>query len=99
MALTFLFDFFSRDLRARLELAVDHLLDVCCQVECKTDTDCTSVASSSGDGCSGDQLDFLMASPQVTSIVRKELAIAIRDLMHHGLIQVKKTFSKSISCL
>ena len=26
---------------------------------------------------------------QVTAIVRKELAVAIRDLMHHGLNQVR----------
>ena len=29
-----------------------------------------------------------LTSAQVTAIVRKELAVAIRDLMHHGLNQV-----------
>jgi len=27
-----------------------------------------------------------MSSPKVASIVRRELAVAIRDLMHHGLL-------------
>ena len=31
---------------------------------------------------------FSLTSAQVTAIVRKELAVAIRDLMHHGLNQV-----------
>ena len=33
--------------------------------------------------------EFLVRSPEVTAIVRKELAVAIRDLMHHGLGQVR----------
>ena len=31
---------------------------------------------------------FSLTYAQVTAIVRKELAVAIRDLMHHGLNQV-----------
>jgi hypothetical protein len=37
---------------------------------------------------SDSQPEFLMSSPKVASIVRKELAIAIRDLMQHGLVTV-----------
>ena len=32
------------------------------------------------------QQEYLISSPEVASLVRKELAVAIRDLMHHGLI-------------
>jgi len=49
-----------------------------------TDTDCTSVMSESDS-----QPEFFMSSPKVASIVRKELAVAIRDLMQHGLIAVR----------
>ncbi len=77
------FYFAYRDLRARLEMAVDHVIESCSEVECLTDTDCTSVMSESDS-----QPEFLMSSPKVASIVRKELAIAIRDLMQHGLVTV-----------
>ena len=42
--------------------------------------------------------EFLVRSPEVTAIVRKELAVAIRDLMHHGLGQVTPlpTLSSSV---
>lgn len=76
--------FLLRDLRARLELAVDHMLDACSTVECLTDTDCSTSMASEAET----QPEYLMASPQVTSIARKELAPAIRDLIQHGLIQV-----------
>ena len=38
--------------------------------------------------------EYLMSSPVVTAVARRELAIAIRDLMQHGLVQVisKKCF-------
>ncbi len=38
--------------------------------------------------------EYLMSSPVVTAVARRELAIAIRDLMQHGLVQVnsKKYF-------
>ena len=73
------------DLRARLEMAVDHVTEACSEVECLTDTDCTSVMSESDS-----QPEYLMSSPRVASIVRKELAIAIRDLMQHGLVTVSE---------
>ncbi|XP_059091425.1 RUN domain-containing protein 1-like isoform X2 [Tigriopus californicus] len=77
------------DLRARLELAVDHMLDACSTVECLTDTDCSTSMASEAEA----QPEYLMASPQVTSIARKELAPAIRDLIQHGLIQTSSSSS------
>merc|ERR1719210_2845509 len=80
------------DLRARLELAVDHILEACSRVECLTDTDCTttasntSLAASEESSSSHSQPEFLMNSPLVTTIVRRELAVAVRDLMQHGMI-------------
>merc|ERR1719270_2690625 len=35
------------DLRARLEMAVDHILEACSRIECLTDTDCTTTSNSS----------------------------------------------------
>ena len=97
-----------RDLRARLELAVDHILEACSRIECLTDTDCTttsnsSVASEASDTSFGaalpgsasevsadtfSQPEFLMKSPLVITIVRRELAVAIRDLIQHGMVTV-----------
>ena len=73
--------FTRRDLRARLELAVDHMLDACSQVECVSTTTGAST---------DDEPEFLMKSPRVTTIARKQLATAVRDLMQHGLIQASK---------
>ena len=73
------FLFSRRDLRARLELAVDHMLDACSQVEC--------VSTTTGLSSTDDEPEFLMKSPRVTTIARKQLATAVRDLMQHGLIQ------------
>ena len=91
-----------RDLRARLEMAVDHILEACSRIECLTDTDCTTTsnsssiasdemaaaASSSAEASHFTQPEFLMTSPLVTTIVRRELAVAIRDLMQHGMLTV-----------
>ena len=38
------------DLRAKLEVAVDHILEACSRVECLTDTDCTSRTGSATQG-------------------------------------------------
>ena len=73
----------SRDLRAKLELSVDHILETCSHVENLTDTDCTSVDSS-------EIPDTVLSSPLITTIVRRELSIAIRDLIQHGMIERTK---------
>lgn len=86
--------YFPRDLRARLELAVDHILEACSRIECLTDTDCTTTSNGSASDESSQlseahsQPEFLMTSPLVTTIVRRELAVAIRDLMQHGMLTV-----------
>ena len=95
-----------RDLRARLEMAVDHILEACSRIECLTDTDCTTTsnsssiasdemaaaASSTAEASHFTQPEFLMTSPLVTTIVRRELAVAIRDLMQHGMLTVIITY-------
>jgi len=71
------------DLRARLEYSLDRLLDVCCTTDARTLED----PLVEGKDEIPTDTEFLMRSPEVTAIVRKELAVAIRDLMHHGLGQ------------
>jgi len=46
--------FQNRDLRARLEMAVDHIMAACSEVECITDTDCTTIVTES-DGQPGNK--------------------------------------------
>ena len=55
------------------------MLDACSQVEC--------VSTTTGVSSTDDEPEFLMKSPRVTAIARKQLSTAIRDLMQHGLIQ------------
>jgi len=71
------------DLRAKLEYTLDKLLDVCCTTEARTLDD----PLAEGKDDIPTDTEFLVRSPTVTAIVRKELAMAIRDLMHHGLGQ------------
>jgi len=69
------------DLRAKLEYSVEKLLDASCKTEARTEE-----SKAEGDEELHDT-EFLARSHQVTAIVRKELAVAVRDLMHHGLNQ------------
>jgi len=71
------------DLRAKLVYALEKLLDVCCTTDARTLDD----PLAEGKDDIPTDTEFLVRSPQVTAIVRKELAVAIRDLMHHGLGQ------------
>eukprot|EP00092_Neocalanus_flemingeri_P067438 GFUD01082319.1.p1 GENE.GFUD01082319.1~~GFUD01082319.1.p1 ORF type:complete len:634 (-),score=187.67 GFUD01082319.1:90-1991(-) len=71
------------DLRAKLEFALEKLLDVCCTTDARTLDD----PLAGGKDEIPTDTEFLVRSPEVTAIVRKELAVAIRDLMHHGLGQ------------
>jgi len=107
------------DLRARLEMAVDHILEACSRIECLTDTDCTTTNSNSSSIASDEMAasssaaaseavpnqyttpEFLMTSPLVTTIVRRELAVAIRDLMQHGMIPVggRGSFIPFMGCM
>ena len=76
-----------RDLRAKLELSLEKLLDACCNTEAKKMPGLESGQEEEED------TEWLVRSPGVTSIVRKELAPAIRDLVHHGLGQGSSTLS------
>ena len=89
-------NFFFSDLRARLEVAVDHMLDACSQAEYLSESETSSsavaavAAAANSSGLGESAPEFLMSAPQITAIARKELAPAIRDLIQHGLIQVNK---------
>ena len=68
-------------MRAKLELSLEKLLDAI------VNTDAKENAADDGDDDDNDGTEFLVRSPQVTSIVRRDLCVAIRDLIHHGLGQ------------
>ena len=70
-----------RDLRARLELCLDRLVELCSNVDCR------QVEEKVGE--EEIPTEFLVRSPRVTAMVRKELAVCIRDLIHHGLGQTR----------
>ena len=65
------------------------MLDACSQVEC--------VSTTTGVSSTDDEPEFLMKSPRVTTIARKQLATAVRDLMQHGLIQASTCCLKALS--
>ena len=65
------------DLRARLELAIDKILDIHHEKH-SNDSDYTSD--------SDDSPTKLLSNERMTSAVRKELCSALRDLLQHGLI-------------
>jgi len=77
--------FFRRDLRARLELAVDHMLEACSKAECVTSATTEEETDKEEEANDGVELEYLMCSPAVTHVARRELAPALRDLMQHGL--------------
>ena len=74
----------NRDLRARLELCLNRLVEVCSNVDCRL----VEEKAGTEDEIPTDT-EFLVRSPQVTAMVRKELAVCIRDLIHHGLGQTR----------
>ena len=71
-----------RDLRAKLELSLDRLLEVCSNVDSRLVEDEVKT-----EGETPPDTEFLVRSPMVTAMVRKDLAVSIRDLIHHGLGQ------------
>ena len=79
---------FCSDLRAKLELALENLLDACCNTEARK-----MPGMESGEEEEETDTEWLVRSPGVTTIVRKELAPAIRDLVHHGLGQASSSLS------
>jgi hypothetical protein len=62
------------------------VIEACCQVECLTGMDC-----SPDPAC---EPECYMSSPKVAAIVRKELAMAIKDLMQHGLVSVRHSCTR-----
>ncbi|GFR75274.1 RUN domain-containing protein 1, partial [Elysia marginata] len=76
------------DLRAKLELAINKCIEVAEQQkqEAKEDTDTEDYSSDS------DEL-IHQSSPALVAAVRRDLAMAIRDLMQHGLMEVGQSSS------
>lgn len=68
-----------RDLRANLELAVEHVIELASNPENTLDNDYTSDSEGA---------PVVLCNVKLTSAVRKRLAISIRDLMQHGLMPV-----------
>lgn len=69
------------DLRARLEVAIDKVLALAKQQEEAQDRD------TSDDFNSDSEEAQEMSSPLLTQAVRRDLAMAIRDLVQHGLVE------------
>lgn len=75
------------DLRARLEVAVDKVMALAKQQEENHDKD------TSDDYNSDSEEAQEMSSPLLTQAVRRDLAMAIRDLIQHGLVELGQSRS------
>ena len=64
-----------QDLLAQLDRSIDHLVEICGELEGTSSTSDKSAKSK-----------FVVSSTKAASIVRKEVAVALRDLMQHGLL-------------
>lgn len=77
-----------RDLRTRLDIAVEHVLDTIAEAqrhsEAEGEDDDYQVVDNENDYAS-DSDTASHVNAKLTSAVRKHLAASIRDLMHHGL--------------
>ncbi|BFZ16011.1 hypothetical protein BsWGS_19049 [Bradybaena similaris] len=76
------------DLRAKLEIAVTKCIELAEQqkLEAKQDTDSEDYSSDSDE-------NIPQSSPALTQSVRKDLAMAVRDLMEHGLMEIGQSSS------
>nr|XP_022338513.1 RUN domain-containing protein 1-like isoform X1 [Crassostrea virginica]XP_022338519.1 RUN domain-containing protein 1-like isoform X1 [Crassostrea virginica]XP_022338529.1 RUN domain-containing protein 1-like isoform X1 [Crassostrea virginica] len=74
------------DLRARLELAINKTLELAQKQEEEPREDQSEYDSDSEEGQEH-------SSPALTQCVRKDLAMAIRDLMQHGLMEIGQSKS------
>lgn len=72
------------DLRAKLELAVEYVIELASNPKNTLDNDYTS----DSEGAS-----VVLYNAKLTSAVRKQLALSIRDLMQHGLRPVDQSVS------
>ncbi|KAL8618751.1 hypothetical protein ACOMHN_015161 [Nucella lapillus] len=77
------------DLRAKLEVAITHTLELSQQqLQQQQKKEWQKSSSDSEDYTSDTDEGEQMSSPALTQCVRKELAMAIRDLMQHGLMEM-----------
>ncbi|KAJ9582666.1 hypothetical protein L9F63_022987, partial [Diploptera punctata] len=72
------------DLRASLELAVEYVIELASNPESPLDSDYTS---------DSEDAPVVMCNVKLTSAVRKQLALSIRDLMQHGLMPIGQSVS------
>ncbi|PSN47882.1 RUN domain-containing protein 1 [Blattella germanica] len=72
------------DLRANLEMAVDYVVELASNPESPLDSDYTS---------DSEDAPVVLCNVKLTSAVRKQLALSIRDLMQHGLMPVGQSVS------
>lgn len=79
-----------RDLRTRLDIAVEHVLETIAEIDRRDDDDDNendSVYTSDSDSWK------VSSNSAVTVAVRNHLAVCIRDLMQHGLVSDVRTTS------
>lgn len=74
------------DLRARLELSIDKVLQVAAEQQ-------TSNPNSSDFDSESEEDQIPPSSQALTQVVRKELAMSVRDLMQHGLVELGQSNS------
>ncbi|CAI9733691.1 Hypothetical predicted protein [Octopus vulgaris] len=74
------------DLRAQLEISINKVLKVAAEEE-------ILIPNSSDFDSESDEDPLPQSSPAVTQAVRRELAMSIRDLMQHGLVELGQSNS------
>ncbi|GAB6018509.1 hypothetical protein CHUAL_000207 [Chamberlinius hualienensis] len=73
------------DLRARLEVAISNVTELASAQEQPVDSDYTSDSE--------EQVTVIQCNEKLTSSVRKNLSLALRDLLHHGLYRTGQSTS------
>lgn len=81
------------DLRAKLELAITHTLEIAQKQQQERQQWQQQHSDDSDDYTSDTDESEQQSSPALTQCIRKELAIGIRDLMQHGLMEVNQNTS------
>ncbi|KAJ8299224.1 hypothetical protein KUTeg_023284 [Tegillarca granosa] len=79
------------DLRAKLEVAIDKVLELGKEEQEKSDYSVTSQTDYTSDSEESQE----QSSPALTQAVRKDLSMAIRDLMEHGLMEHGREYNDS----
>ncbi|XP_012278847.1 RUN domain-containing protein 1 [Orussus abietinus] len=70
-----------RELRTRLDIAVEHVLEIAAETNREAEE-----TNEENDYSSDSEFPSSRCSTKLTSAVRKHLAVSIRDLMQHGLV-------------